>query len=96
MLNGGFLILTEMGELKSSRLDEKREIELTPKRMKYALDKLSDLGYNITQSPCGKKLTFDRKPGKTVVLFVYSGWWSGKGIGSGRGIDKLIKTLGYE
>lgn len=85
-----------MAELKSSRLDAQREIELTPKRMKYALNKLSELGYNITQSPCGKKITFDRKTGKSVVLFVYSGWWSGKGIGSGRGIEKLIKTLGHE
>ena len=80
----------------SNRLDKKRELELTPKRMRFAFDRLTELGYSPIIQPCGTKLIFERKPNKTVVLFAYSGWWSGKGIGSGRGISNLIKTMGHE
>lgn len=75
------------------RLDVQRERELSPIRMKYAVDKLTDRGYHVEISPCGKKLQFERVPGKTVVLFPFSGWWSGKGIGSGRGIHNLLKLV---
>jgi hypothetical protein len=79
----------------SNRLDQEREKILTPKRLQHAYETLDALGYEIYISECEKKLTFDRKPNKTVVLFVYTGWWSGKGIGSGRGLNELIKTMGH-
>jgi len=75
------------------RLNNKREDELTPKRLEYAVKKISEKGFNAEIQPCNQKIIFERAKNKTVVLFVYSGWWSGKGIGSGRGIENLLKLL---
>lgn len=78
----------------SKRLDQARQKELEPKRIKFAKDKLESLGYKITVET-SEKIEFIRTTNKNVVLFPYSGWWSGKGIGSGRGITNLIKALGH-
>lgn len=79
----------------SKRLDQERQKALEPKRLNYAKETLISLGYEI-HNQTSDKLEFYRKPNKNVVIFPYSGWWSGKGIGSGRGIKQLIKILGHE
>lgn len=77
----------------SNRLDKEREEILTPKRKEYAIKKLQEKGiYEITCVD-DKRIEFYRTRDKKVVLFPYSGWWSGKGIGSGRGINELLKLL---
>lgn len=77
----------------SKRLDQERERILTPKRKEYAIKKLQEIG--IKEFVCFNdvRIEFYRAYNKKVVLFPYSGWWSGKGIGSGRGIDNLLKLL---
>lgn len=35
----------------------------------------------------------DDRENHIVKLYPYTGWWTGKGIGSGRGIHKLIEKL---
>lgn len=75
----------------SNRLDQERENELEPKRMAYAMFELLNLGY-VPVSPDGKKIFFTHKE-ETVVLYVYSGWHTGKSIVDGRGILKLLKQL---
>ena len=76
-----------------SRLNTERELILTPKRVLYAVSKLKEIGIDSIIVRDNKKIEFYRRKNKQVVLFAYSGWWSGKGIGSGRGIDSLIKIL---
>ena len=77
----------------SKRLDQEREKILTPKRKEYAIKKLQEKGIDEIVCFEDKRIEFYRVGNKKVVLFPYSGWWSGKGIGSGRGIEKLLKLL---
>lgn len=72
---------------------KERERELTPQRLNYAVEKIKNKGFEPLILEDGKELTFLRSNGKEVRLFVYTGWWSGKGIGSGRGINNLLKLI---
>lgn len=74
-----------------ARLDKERQTALEPKRMKYAADKIRALGLPITlQTDCRIDFTYQ---GNTIMLFPYSGWYSGKGVKSVRGIENLLKQL---
>jgi len=75
----------------SSRLDQQRELVLAPKRMAYAIERLTNEGYSVNQI-AGTEINFTHK-GNLIKFYPYSGWYSGKGIGSGRGIEVLIKKL---
>lgn len=75
----------------SNRLDKEREAELQPKRMQFAKNVITHLGYKIDYED-DTKLRFTFK-GEPVTLFPYSGWHTGKTITDGRGIDKLIKQI---
>lgn len=73
------------------RLDINRQKELEPKRMEYARNQITALGYDITEENVTTlKFTFK---GSTVTLFPYSGWHTGKTIQDGRGIGKLLKQI---
>lgn len=73
------------------RLDINRQKELEPKRMEYARNQITALGYEITEENVTTlKFTFK---GSTVTLFPYSGWHTGKTIQDGRGIGKLLKQI---
>lgn len=75
----------------SQRLDQDREKELTPNRFQYAMDKLNELGIgeiNIDDT----KIQFKHN-GETITLYPYSGWFSGKTVKDGRGIDLLLKQI---
>ena len=73
------------------RLDIERQKELEPKRMEYARNQITALGYEITEGNATTlKFTFK---GSTVTLFPYSGWHTGKTIQDGRGIGKLLKQI---
>ena len=73
------------------RLNTERESELQPKRMEYAKEKITELGYKIIYE--GKtELNFEFNNHK-VYFFPYSGWHSGSSIKSGRGINKLLKQI---
>lgn len=84
-----------MGELaedfafmKEQRRKEREAKE--PSRFQYATDLLFDAGHRIGLDPNDNKcLIVDGY----IKLWPYTGWWSGKGIGSGRGIHNLIKRL---
>lgn len=75
----------------SNRLDQERESLLQPKRIQYATDRISKLGYEIKYQD-NTKIKFDYQ-GEEVTLFPYSGWHSGKSIKDGRGIENLLKQL---
>lgn len=75
----------------SNRLDKEREAELQPKRMQYAINDISDLGYEV--EVWGEtELRFQYK-GNTIHFWPYSGWASGKGIVAGRGLANLLKQI---
>lgn len=76
---------------KMARLDKERQSALEPKRMQYAADKIRALGLPITLQT-EARIDFTYK-GNNIILFPYSGWFSGKGVKSGRGIDNLIKQI---
>lgn len=63
----------------------------TPKRMRYAVEKLTELGVEI-EFQNSTELHFTWK-GERVRLFVYTGWFTGKTIKDGRGINNLLRQL---
>lgn len=67
------------------------EASETPKRMRYAVEKLADLGIEIAFQN-STELHFIWK-GERVRLFAYTGWFTGKSVKDGRGIHNLLKQL---
>lgn len=74
-----------------ARLDQERQTQLEPKRVQYAKDKLKEKGFEI-QCSDQNRLMFLYK-GNKIEFFPYSGWYSGKGIASGRGLVNLLNKL---
>lgn len=61
-----------------------------PGRIDYAVQKLMDAGYRVGKCPNDNTQLIVNG---YIKLWPYTGWWSGKGVGSGRGIHNLIKKL---
>lgn len=81
----------EIENLKSVKAFRRATEE--PSRYDYAKKHLSDLGCELLEEDkANKSLTYLYKKLK-FVLYPYTGWWSGKGLGSGRGVNVLIKKL---
>jgi hypothetical protein len=74
----------------SNRLDQERKARLEPARIKSCSEKLESLGYQVTQNHVALEFIFK---GNKITFYPYSGWYSGKGIGSDRGFNKLLKKL---
>ena len=70
------------------RKKERQEIE--PTRFKYAVDSLMDAGHRVGRDPNDDKAIIVNG---YINFWPYTGWYSGKGIGSGRGIHNLIKKF---
>jgi hypothetical protein len=90
-----------MGELRAifnamKKEREERRESLEPSRVQYATDLLIEAWYAVAWDEREKAIYVynanDRK-NHIAKLYPYKGWWSGKGIGSGRGIHKLIEKL---
>lgn len=74
-----------------SRLNKERQLELEPKRMQYAMNVLTKMGFK-PEVIGDTKIQFEFK-GSPVSLYPYSGWHTGKTITDGRGIELLLKQL---
>lgn len=61
-------------------------------RIKYAKSELEKRGYEVTHDASNKCLIFEYK-GNKIRLFPYTGWFTGKGIKDGRGLQNLLKQL---
>lgn len=72
------------------RLNEERHKELEPRRMQYAKKQLDAIGINYICDE--KKIQFIYK-GKLITLFPFTGWFTGKSIKDGRGINNLLIQL---
>lgn len=73
------------------RLDIKKQKELEPKRMEYAQNKITALGYSVTKiNNTTLQFIFQGFP---VTLYPYSGWFTGRTVEDGRGIINLLKQI---
>ena len=76
------------------RLDIEKQNKLEPQRIEYAKLELSKKGIEILfEDNVSLKFMINKK---LITLFPYSGWFSGKGIKDGRGIENLLKQLNIE
>ena len=77
-------------EMREMRLERRAEKE--GDRVIYARKELAKLNYPTTWDDYNRCLIF--KVGKNKGrIYPYTGWWSVKGIGSDRGVKKLLKEL---
>ena len=74
-----------------SRLDQKRERKLQPERIKYAVEQIESLGFEILFLN-ETEVQFLYK-NERVNFFAYSGWHTGKSIKDGRGIKNLLNQI---
>lgn len=74
-----------------ARLNIERQNILEPKRMEYAVEIITRMGFKVInkQDNCFS-FFFSGHP---VTFFPYSGWATGKSIKDGRGLDNLLKQL---
>ena len=90
-----------MGELRAvfdamKEQHEERRKALEPNRVQYATDLLIEAMYAVAWHAGEKAIYIYRRNGRKnyiAKIYPYTGWWTGKGIGSGRGLHKLIKKL---
>jgi len=61
--------------------------------MESTRDVLIGMGCKVGPSEDGKGYRVTLHDGRIVLFWPYSGWWSGKGIGQGRGFKKLLSTI---
>ncbi len=64
-------------------------------RLVYATKRITELGYICKWVEQSKCLQFEYK-GSIVRFFPYTGWFSGKTIKDGRGLNNLLKHLNDE
>lgn len=73
------------------RLNKEREQKLQPVRIDFAINELAKLGIEPTEiNQTSIKFIFKDSQ---VTLFAYSGWFTGKSINDGRGINKLLAQI---
>lgn len=73
------------------RLDIEKQKELEPKRMEYARNQITALGYPVTEVNATTLQFIFR--GSPVTLYPYSGWFTGRTVTDGRGIKNLLKQI---
>lgn len=91
-----------MGELRAvfdtmKKEREERRKSLEPNRVQYGINLLIEAMYAVAWDDRERAVyIYKRNDRKNHIakLYPYKGWWTGKGIGSGRGVHKLIKKLG--
>lgn len=74
----------------SNRQDKEREAELQPKRIEYVCHELSKRGFEFVTDET--TVVFEYK-GAKITIYPYSGWFTGKTVCDGRGVEKLFKQL---
>lgn len=74
-----------------ARLNIERQKELEPLRIKYVIGKLNELGidYSIKDEHT-IEIFYNRNK---ILFYPYSGYFSGKGVKSGRGLNRLLFQL---
>ena len=75
----------------SNRLNQEREKRLQPDRIKEAKYQIGRLGFVINFED-DTTIKFQYR-GNIITFYPYSGWFSGKGIRDGRGLQNLISQI---
>lgn len=75
-----------------ARLNIERQNKLEPKRMAYAHERLTTLTDVDIIETTDKRIVFKFK-GEKVTLYPYSGYFNGKSVRAGWGIDYLLDQL---
>lgn len=86
--------LAEDFALMKEAAKERRE-RIEPGRVAFVEKQLSSIGYKTEYDELNKCLVFKHKE-HTCKIYPFTGWWTGKGIGSDRGVKKLLKKLREE
>lgn len=63
-----------------------------PSRTEYARQLIENLGYKTEYDSVNKCLTFQLNS-NIIKMYPFTGWFTGRGIGDGRGIHNLIRKL---
>lgn len=86
--------MSELAEVTAIMKEMRKEKRASkePGRVDYAIKQLKGIGYNSAYDTAEKCVLFAHG-GNVCKIYPFTGWWTGKGIGSGRGIKKLIKKL---
>lgn len=71
---------------------KKHREKIEPSRTDYVANKLMEIGCTVSYFGLEKCVLFEKDSIKGKI-YPYKGWWSAKGIGSGRGVKQLIKKL---
>lgn len=74
-----------------ARLDTERQKLLEPERIRYAIEKITALGYEII-SRDNISIKFAHN-GRIITFYPYSGWATGATIKDGRGLNYLLSQL---
>lgn len=67
-----------------------REIRQKP-RVDYAIRKIRECGYDV-EKVSDSTIRFQYN-GSPVTVFPYTGWFTGKSVKDGRGINNLLKQI---
>ena len=73
------------------RLNIERQKTVEPKRMEHCKSTLEKMGFKVDEVS-DTELNIEVE-GTKVILFPYSGWFSGKLVKDGRGFKKLVYQL---
>lgn len=80
----------DFSALKEYKLDIRNKQE--PERIEYAKKQLLNIGYE-TEYDAGNKCLIFEYNNNPIKIYPFTGWFTGKGTGNGRGIHNLIKVL---
>ncbi len=74
-----------------ARLNIERQQLLEPERMAFARKQIERFGYDVEQiGTTTLRFVFRGSP---VLVYPYSGWFTGRTVTDGRGIGKLLHQL---
>lgn len=74
-----------------ARLDKKRQEALEPLRINKALEEIKKLDLKIVYHNSTQIIFYLNM--EKITFFPYSGWFSGKGLKDGRGLNNLLTQL---
>lgn len=83
--------LAENFALMKEAAKERRD-RIEPRRVAFVEKQLSSIGYRTKYDSFDRCLIFKHK-GNVCKIYPFTGWWTGKGIGSDRGVKKLLRKL---
>lgn len=72
---------------------KERRDELEDSRIKYAVNRLTEIGITGMEYDKNSRCLIISAMGSKIRLWPYTGYFNGKGIRAGRGVENLIKKL---